>query len=140
MLRAAVEAGTPVGLQGEEIMAEGESGHRRDRHRHHRRPDRRARLRQGRSSSTASRAPLAQADALDELLQSKGRDIDCVIELKVDDTSSCERMETSLAPGRDDRGRRHRSGRRQRRGPKTRLMAYYRETAPLIGFYYVIGC
>jgi adenylate kinase len=77
---------------------------------------------------------LPQADALDGLLKSKGRHIDCVIELKVDDTKLVERIETrareTLAAGgtvrADDNAE----------ALKTRLIAYYRETAPLLGYYY----
>ena len=73
---------------------------------------------------------LAQADALDGLLASKNRHI----ELKVDDTKLVERIETraceTLAAGgtvrADDNAE----------ALKTRLIAYYRETAPLIGYYY----
>ena len=36
---------------------------------------------------------LPQAAALDTLLKSKGRKIDCVIELKVDDTAMADRIE-----------------------------------------------
>lgn len=77
---------------------------------------------------------LKQADALGSLLTSKGTNLDAVIELKVDDTILVSRIETraseALAAGgtvrADDNAE----------ALKTRLMAYYRETAPLIGYYY----
>ncbi len=77
---------------------------------------------------------LKQADALGALLASKGKDLDAVVEIKVDDTILVSRIETrakeTLAAGgtvrADDNAE----------ALKTRLMAYYRETAPLIGYYY----
>ena len=77
---------------------------------------------------------LKQADALGALLQSKNKNLDAVIEIKVDDTILVSRIETrareTLAAGgtvrADDNAE----------ALKTRLMAYYRETAPLIGYYY----
>ncbi len=77
---------------------------------------------------------LKQADALGALLDSKGKSLDAVIEIKVDDTILVSRIETrareTLAAGgtvrADDNAE----------ALKTRLMAYYRETAPLIGYYY----
>lgn len=77
---------------------------------------------------------LKQADALGVLLDSKGKSLDSVIEIKVDDTILVSRIETrareTLAAGgtvrADDNAE----------ALKTRLMAYYRETAPLIGYYY----
>jgi adenylate kinase len=77
---------------------------------------------------------LKQADALGSLLTSKDKDLDAVIEIKVDDTILVSRIETrareALAAGgavrADDNAE----------ALKTRLMAYYRETAPLIGYYY----
>jgi adenylate kinase len=77
---------------------------------------------------------LKQADALGALLDQKGKSLDAVIEIKVDDTILVSRIETrareTLAAGgtvrADDNAE----------ALKTRLMAYYRETAPLIGYYY----
>ena len=110
MLRAAVKAGTPVGLKAKKIMAEGGLVHDEivigiiaDRISE---PD----CLRGFILDGFPRT-LPQAAALDTLLKSKGRKIDCVIELKVDDA----------AHGRSDRmprprhgfRRRHRPGRRQ---------------------------
>lgn len=133
MLRAAVKAETPVGLKAKKIMAEGSlvsdeivTGIIADRISE---PD----CAKGFILDGFPRT-LPQADALDGLLKSKGRHIDCVIELKVDDTKLVERIETrareTLAAGgtvrADDNAE----------ALKTRLIAYYRETAPLLGYYY----
>jgi adenylate kinase len=80
---------------------------------------------------------LAQAAALDKLLTSKGTGLDIVIELKVDDGALLSRIENrareTLAAGgtvrADDNAE----------ALKTRLWAYYRETAPLIGYYFAKG-
>jgi adenylate kinase len=77
---------------------------------------------------------LPQAAALDALLKAKNRRLDCVIELKVDDAALVDRIEgrardTVAAGGTvraDDNAE----------ALKARLMAYYRETAPLIGYYF----
>lgn len=133
MLRAAVKAGTPVGLKAKQIMAEGSLvsddiviGIIADRISE---PD----CARGFILDGFPRT-LAQADALDKLLKSKGRHLDCVIELKVDDSKLVERIETrareTIAAGgavrADDNAE----------ALKTRLIAYYRETAPLLGYYY----
>ncbi len=80
---------------------------------------------------------LPQAAALDELLKSKGTKLDSVIELKVDDGILLSRIENrareTVAAGgtvrADDNAE----------ALKTRLMAYYRETAPLTGYYFAKG-
>lgn len=133
MLRAAVKAGSPVGLKAKKIMEAGSLvsdevviGIIADRISE---PD----CAKGFILDGFPRT-LPQADALDELLKSKGRHLDCVIELKVDDTKLVERIEcrareTVAAGGTvraDDNAE----------ALKTRLIAYYRETAPLIGYYY----
>jgi adenylate kinase len=80
---------------------------------------------------------LKQAAALDALLDSKGTILDAVIELKVDDAALLSRIENrareTVAAGgtvrADDNAE----------ALKTRLMAYYRETSPLIGYYFAQG-
>lgn len=80
---------------------------------------------------------LPQAAALDALLQKKGKTLDAVIEIKVDDAILISRIEnrareTAAAGGTvrsDDNAE----------ALRTRLMAYYRETAPLIGYYFAKG-
>jgi adenylate kinase len=136
MLRAAVKAETPIGLKAKKIMTEGGLvddeiviGIIADRISE---PD----CTKGFILDGFPRT-LAQADALDKLLKSKGRKIDCVVELKVDDTKLVERIEcrareTVAAGGTvraDDNAE----------ALKTRLMAYYRETAPIIGYYFAHG-
>ena len=136
MLRAAVKAGTPVGLRAKEIMSAGGLvpdeiviGIIADRI----------------GEKDCARGfildgfprTLPQATALDHLLASKGIKLDAVIELKVDDAILASRIEkraqeTSAAGGTvrpDDNVE----------ALKTRLMAYYRETAPLVGYYYAHG-
>ena len=133
MLRAAVKAGTPVGLKAKEIMAVGGLvsdaiviGIISDRVAE---PD----CAKGFILDGFPRT-LQQAAALDNLLKTKGSKLDAVIELKVDDGILVSRIETrareTLAAGgtvrADDNAE----------ALKTRLMAYYRETAPLTGYYF----
>jgi adenylate kinase len=80
---------------------------------------------------------LKQAAALDELLDSKGTILDAVIELKVDDEALLARIENRAretiaaggTPRADDNAE----------ALKTRLLAYYRETSPLLGYYFAQG-
>lgn len=91
MLRAAVKAGTPVGLQAKAVMEAGELvsdaivsaliGERLD---------------QGIGGGAIFDGyprTTAQADALDELLQSRGLTLDHVIEIEVDEAALIERVE-----------------------------------------------
>lgn len=102
---------------------------------------------------------LAQAAALDALLASRGERLDLVIEMRVDDTALIERISgrfscAKCGAGYHDRFKQPRTpgvcdvcGSTQftRRADdnaetaKNRLMAYYRETAPLIGYYFAKG-
>jgi adenylate kinase len=136
MLRAAVKAGSPVGLKAKEIMAAGGLV-----------PDDVVVgiIAQRISEPDCVRGfildgfprTLPQAAALDALLKSKSLKLDSVIELKVDDAILASRIETrareTLAAGgtvrADDNAE----------AVKTRLMAYYRETAPLTGYYFAHG-
>ena len=80
---------------------------------------------------------LAQADALGELLTEMGQTLDVVIELQVNDDVLVERIinraaETVAAGGKaraDD----------NEESLKVRLMAYYKQTSPLIGYYHAKG-
>jgi adenylate kinase len=80
---------------------------------------------------------LGQADALDQMLKSKKLKLNAVIEFKVDDTILAARVEKrakeTLAAGGKPRADDNADA------LKTRLMAYYRETSPLIGYYYAKG-
>ena len=77
---------------------------------------------------------LVQAEALDTLLEQKKKNLDIVIEFKVDDQVLSTRVEKrakeTLAAGGTVRPDDNADALR------VRLMAYYRETSPLIGYYY----
>jgi len=136
MLRAAVKAGTPVGLKAKEIMAAGGLV-----------PDEvvvgiiEDRLKESDCAKgfilDGFPRTLPQAAALDNLLKKIGKKLNTVIELKVDDKILADRIETrareTLAAGgtvrADDNAE----------ALKTRLMAYYRETAPITGYYFAHG-
>lgn len=80
---------------------------------------------------------LAQADALGELMTEMGQGIDAVIELRVNDEVLVDRIVGRAAEARaagqpvraDDNAE----------SLKTRLMAYYKQTSPLIGYYHAKG-
>ena len=132
MLRAAVKAGTPVGLKAKDIMDRGDLvpddivvAIVADRIAE---PD----AKKGFILDGFPRT-VAQAEALDYMLREKGLDLDGVVELKVDEGILIRRIESrireTLARGeplrKDD-------------DPeilKTRLDAYRRQTAPLIDYY-----
>ncbi len=136
MLRAAVKAGTEVGKRAEAVMKAGGLvsdeivigiiADRIDQ------PD----CANGFILDGFPRT-LPQASALDKLLKEKGKTLDAVIELKVDDSVLVSRIENRAretiaaggTPRADDNAE----------ALKTRLMAYYRETAPLTGYYYALG-
>ena len=99
---------------------------------------------------------LAQADALGVLLVSKGASLDHVIEMRVDDQALVDRITSrstcgSCGEGYNDISKpipangvcpKCNGSDFQRRADdnedslKNRLMAYYKETSPLIGYYY----
>ena len=136
MLRAAVKAETPVGLKAKDIMARGDLvsddiviaiiGDRLKE----------SDVQKGFILDGFPRT-LKQAAALDELLDSKGTILDAVIELKVDDEALLARIENRAretvaaggTPRADDNAE----------ALKTRLLAYYRETSPLLGYYFAQG-
>ncbi|MBN8912937.1 MAG: adenylate kinase [Rhizobiales bacterium] len=136
MLRAAVKAGTEIGRKAEAIMKSGGLvpddvviGIISDRIAE---PD----CANGFILDGFPRT-LKQAAALDQLLDSKGTILDAVIELKVDDDALLARIENRAretiaaggTPRADDNAE----------ALKTRLMAYYKETSPLIGYYFAQG-
>jgi adenylate kinase len=132
MLRAAIAAGSPLGLACKALMAKGELvpdetviqiiAERYDQ------PD----CRNGAVFDGFPRT-VPQAEALDAMLAARGRKIDLVLELKVDDAVLLARVESRIKAGgvlrSDDT-------------PETlahRLSVYYKNTAPLIGYYRAQG-
>ena len=158
MLREAAEAGSGVGWRAKEIMARGELvaddiviqiiANRIEA------PD----CSKGFILDGFPRT-LTQAAALDRMLAKKKRKLDAVIDLKVDYNRLVERIVgryscANCGEGYHDRFKRPKvrqvcdvCGHNQftRRADDnaetvtTRLMAYYRETAPLIGYYFCKG-
>jgi adenylate kinase len=136
MLRAAVKAGTPVGLEASAIMEGGGLV-----------PDDvvikiiAERIAQPDCAKgfilDGFPRTLKQAAALDALLASQGKKLDAVIELKVNDDALLSRIENrareTIAAGGVPRADDNAEALRKR------LMAYYRETAPLIGYYFAKG-
>ena len=103
---------------------------------------------------------LAQADALGALLQSKGQSLDAVVEMQVDDDALVARItgrftcgecgtgyhdsfKTPAVEGKCDNCGAEGSFKRRpddnEEALRTRLMAYYKDTSPLIGYYYAKG-
>lgn len=80
---------------------------------------------------------LAQADALGELLASKGLTLDYVIELQVNDDVLVDRIvgraRDAVAAGGTARADDNAES------LKVRLMEYYKKTSPLLGYYYAKG-
>ena len=100
---------------------------------------------------------LAQADALGDLLAAKGQPLDAVVEMRVDDDALVARIigrftcgncgavyhETTKKPavenvcdncGAEDQFKRRADDNSD--SLRVRLMAYYKDTSPLIGYYY----
>jgi adenylate kinase len=132
MLRAAVKAGTPVGLKAKDIMARGDLvpdevvvaivADRIDE------PD-------ARDGFILDGFPRTgpQAQALDRMLAEKGLALDAVIELKVDEGKMLKRIENRIAE-MTARGESLRAD----DNPETlkkRIDAYRAQTAPLIDYY-----
>src|SRR5689334_1389436 len=136
MLRAAVKAGTPVGLRAKDIMDRGELvpdevvvaivSDRIDE------PD----ARKGFILDGFPRT-VPQAVALDRLLKDKGLKLDAVIELKVDAGILQKRIENRIAEARA-------SGQPLRSDDdpeklKRRVEIYHEQTAPLVDYYRLEG-
>ena len=128
MLRAAIAAGTPLGVRCKALLDKGELvpdevvidiiGQRYDE------PDC-----AGGAVFDGFPSTIPQAEALDAMLAARGRKIDLVLELKVEDEVLLSRVEARIKAGgvlrSDDT-------------PETlkhRLGVYYKNTAPLIDFY-----
>ena len=155
MLRAATKAGTEVGLQAKSLMEKGELVSDEivvkiisDRIEQ---PD----CANGFILDGFPRT-LAQAAALDRMLAAKRDKLNAVIELKVDYNQLVERIVGRYACAKCGEGYHDRFKRPKVRGVcdicgstefnrraddnaetvTTRMMAYYRETSPLIGYYF----
>src|SRR5262245_12070841 len=132
MLRAAVNAGTPVGLRAKDIMARGELvpddvvveivSDRIDQ------PD----ARNGFILDGFPRT-VPQAHALDRMLKEKGLGLDAVVELKVDEGILLERIEKRIAEMKA-RGEALRAD-DDPNVLRRRLSAYRDQTAPLTTYY-----
>lgn len=132
MLRAAVAAGTPVGLKAKDIMARGELV-----------PDdvviaivdSRVDQADARNGFILDGFPrtVPQAEALDRMLASKGMTLDAVIELRVDEDALLGRVERRIAEmtARGEAVRADDNAETLRK----RIDAYLEQTAPLVGYY-----
>lgn len=126
LLRAEVAAGSPLGLQAKEVMARGELvsddillGMLKDRFS---REDTRAGF-----ILDGYPRNLAQAAALDELLESLGQKFDAAVQLTVDNEQIVERLAgRAKAEGRADDNP---------ESVRKRLQVYDEQTAPVIEFY-----
>lgn len=158
MLRASVKAGTAIGKRAEAIMKKGELvpdevvigiiSDRIDQ------PD----CQNGFILDGFPRT-LRQAAALDDMLRAKSKKLDAVIELKVDPTLLVERIVGRYTCAKCGEGYHERFKVPRKAGVcdvcgstefarrpddnadtmNTRLMAYYRDTSPLIGYYFCKG-
>ena len=72
---------------------------------------------------------LAQAHALDEVLETRGLTLDCVIEIKVDEAALFPRIENRAAKNRGTRSDDNADTLRKR------LAVYHENTAPLLPYY-----
>jgi adenylate kinase len=132
MLRAAVAAGTPVGVRARDIMARGELV-----------PDDvvvaiiadRISQPDARNGFILDGFPrtVPQAEALERLLHAKDLDLDAVIELKVDEDRLLDRVQRRIAETRA-RGEPVRAD-DNAESLKKRLEAYRAQTAPLVKYY-----
>ena len=132
MLRAAIKAGTTIGLKAKDIMARGDLvpddvvvGIISDRLNE---PD----AEPGFVLDGFPRT-VKQAEALDQLLDKRGLGLDGVVELKVDEGILLNRIEKRLSDMRA-RGETPRADDNPE-SFKTRLGAYRQQTAPLIDYY-----
>ena len=132
MLRAAIASGTPLGLASKALMDKGALvpdetvigiiAERYDQ------PD----CAKGAVFDGFPRT-IAQAEALDRMLAERGRKIDLVLELKVDDAALLARVESRIAAGGPVRADDN---------PETlkkRLEVYYQSTAPVLAHYRAQG-
>lgn len=158
MLRASVKAGSKIGLEAKALMDKGELV-----------PDSVVvkiiadRIEQPDCAKgfilDGFPRTLAQAAALEKMLKDKKRKLDVVVELKVDYNRLVERIVGRYSCAKCGEGYHDRFKRPQARGVcdkcgshefsrraddnaetvTTRMMAYYRDTSPLIGYYFCKG-
>jgi adenylate kinase len=136
MLRAAARAGTPIGLQAKDIMARGDLV-----------PDdlviaivaQRIEQPDARKGFILDGFPrtVPQAEALDRMLAEKGRKLDAVVELKVDEGRLLKRIERRIRETME-RGEAVRADDNPE-ALKKRIDTYRAQTAPLINYYERIG-
>lgn len=158
MLRAAVKAGSEVGLKAKAIMAKGELVS----------DDIVVRIIKERITEKdcdngfildGFPRTLAQAAALEKMLKAAKRKLDAVVELKVDDKVLVERISGRFSCSKCGAGYHDTFKQTKVKGVcdscgsteftrraddnaetvKTRLMAYYKETSPIIGYYFAKG-
>lgn len=136
MLRAAVKAGTAIGNKAKAVMDRGELvsdqvviGIVEERIEQ---PD----CKPGFILDGFPRT-LAQAAALDKLLEAHGKKLDRVIEFRIDDAILLARIE-KRAKDAVEAGQKPRAD-DNAEALKTRLWAYYKETSPLTGYYFRSG-
>jgi adenylate kinase len=132
MLRSAVAGGTPVGLEAKDVMARGELVS----------DDIVVRIVADRIEERDAREgfildgfprTVAQAEALDRMLDGKGLRLDSVVELKVDEQALVKRMATRVAEtlARGEAVRKDDNP----EAFKVRLENYRQQTAPVSGYY-----
>jgi adenylate kinase len=136
MLRAAVKAGTPIGLQAKEIMDRGALV-----------PDdvvvaiiaERIAQPDARKGFILDGFPrtVPQAEALERILAERGLALDAVIELRVDEAALLKRIESRIAE-MTARGEPLRSDDNPE-ALRKRLVAYRVQTAPLVDYYGRMG-
>ena len=80
---------------------------------------------------------LAQADALNALLEQSGQKLDCVVALEVEDEVLVQRV-VNRAKEAGDAGKEARADDNED-SMRTRLMEYYKKTSPLMGYYHAKG-
>jgi len=80
---------------------------------------------------------LAQADALGDLLEEQAETLDAVVELEVNDDVLVERILGRAAEAVAAGGTARADDNEE--SLKVRLMAYYKQTSPLIGYYHAKG-
>lgn len=132
MLRAAVQAETGIGRKAKQIMAEGKLV-----------PDplvvaaviERISQPDARCGFVLDGFPrtIGQAVSFDELLHTEAAELDCVVELKVDEKILLDRIETRARQAREE-GQPVRADDNSE-ALKVRLDAYNEQTAPLIEYY-----